>query len=145
MIVENMCNESVLGHDWEPHNSLRATGTQAVEASRTEKKINEVGELHRPSAERAALLLLFFSRHLQDRPCAPVSSRWDLLALTLEDASKCLSNHIVVVVSGVIWRQHCPHMCFCSKSGLTMRRCSLRLSPVQHSSLPARAGLGEAS
>lgn len=101
-----MCNESVLEHDGEPHNSLRATGTQVVEASGTEKKINEVGELYRPSAERAALfiVIIIISRHpckinpvhrfpLKGRPLA-----WTLAQLR---CSKCLSNHVLVGVSSV--------------------------------------------
>lgn len=103
-----MCNESVLEHDWEPHNSLRATGTQVLEASGTEKKINEVGELYRPSAERAAFF--FFIIIIISHPCKinPVH-RFPLkvrpLAWTLAQLrrSKCLSDHILAAVSWVIW------------------------------------------
>lgn len=56
-----MCNESVLERDWEPHKSLRTTETQVAEAKGTEKKINEVGELYRPSAEGASLLFFIIS------------------------------------------------------------------------------------
>lgn len=55
-----------------------------VEASGTEKKINEVGELYRPSAERAAfffIIVIITSHPCKINPRVPVSSQGETFGL----------------------------------------------------------------
>lgn len=107
-----MCNESVLEHDWKPHNSLLATGTRVVEAKGTEKKINEVGELYRPSAERASFPFFLFSdlfeikplqqSPLKVRPLALILSK-NTIQIVLQTFGWCFLSYLKATLSSYVF------------------------------------------